>query len=1029
MAKKRIDIFKPDEREFLKLCIRYHIEQYVPELLKREGENSKYLRRRINRVGKIRSIVNKLGSAGDTTLDSGALFMLDGLQRDSGKNAREIFDRINADIVKADYWDGEEFNNISWEKVFLGENTGYALLDFLNLTTETNVTLKPLGYILARKLEQYLFWKTLNRNQLKITGDTIPEERFKEIQCEWDKFKQRRVHWISAEKFEAMDGFAQENIFRCLRAIREKRKIRLGSQCWLPVRIWVQEGGWLYRRSIPYLVARDNIDGSIELLRLDTDDVVLADELMTSETEWIARQDIAKKLSRQWEELCIEGEYFYSKNENRDYIRGKLGSNDDVLEKEKRYDNFPYVMPYTKNYVMGDGKDNETVMYGRRFCAKGVSMNPVEYRMLMRSCGEFALFRAGNSEILDNGWRSAEEWKQQQIDTEFRGSGQNEKKQIQQTDTEACKSRRNKKGRLEDSYGIANNRISFDSVCAVFSCMRLAEQPSNIKRTDKQTEHGNWDINIPAVDTDYWYATADELYWLKCALEKNMELRDLFGLQRVQENIEVELEKRDVFLPFDYCEEKEHEGVPFKEPLCNQDFSIIPQNAFIKDSMKTAFQCVKQGIPVSYQYWSEDSSLIDSLIFPYRFQITKDKKIQLLAYDLKQFKLLDINSFGNNLYQDIRQCSLEDVPKAVRLFLLSCDSANYKTKFSDRTIPSKKLFAAREIEYYYRKFCGDVAGEEPLAYSVKELKEKVSKIREKLYEKGYLGESVFDPIKWNGEEIEICSQMILGDKLWGHKHATMKNWTVDGWLTQYGTLFRSEKNIIDAMTVEIAAEEKKLKKMAADFVEQFQLACRNPELDAEAKQVLKNAFEYYNDYLKKSYTPGMQLWNNEVYHSDRELRHMAQVLKCYLDICQRTYKVTVLESKLKQYIHSEIDMLTEVKNCSALLAVDGEFTPEKMDIIYCIFNEFELEPMVIVCDPNDLYSEDASNFQMVRCIKVKHPSYSFRKLHEGILALQDFLTPLAPKDLKNIIESRIENTKKLYQWKGEYHEPNRNEPV
>lgn len=1001
MPKNKIDIFKPDEREFLKLCIRYHIEQYVPELLQREGENGKDLRLRINRVGKIRSIVNRLGSAGDTILNSGALLMLDGLQRESGEKAREIFDRINADSIQEDHWNGEEFNNISWEQIFRGENTGYALLDFLNLAAETNVALKPLAYILGRKLEQYLFWTTLDRNGLKITEHVIPEEQFEAVQRKWNEFKRRRVHWIAAEKSEAMDGFAQENIYRCLRAIGENRKIRLGGQCWIPVRVWVQEGGWLYRRSIPYLAARGTDDRAIALLRLDTDDVVLADKRMTSEAEWITRQDIATVLSEQWKEICVEGEYFYSEDDNRDYIQGKLGLNDDVLKEERRYDSFPYRMPYTKN--------TESVMCGRPFCAADIRMNPVEYRLLIRSCGEFALFREKNGGLSDHGWNSVEEWKQnQQI-----GIGDQRNSQ-------------NKKGKLEDSYGIADKRISFDSVCAVFSCMRLAQQPVNTKRTDDR----RWDINIPDVSTDYWWAAADELDWLNYALKQNAELCELFGLQVVQKNIEENLKKfrgAGVFLPSVCCENQKHDGVPFKEPLCNQSFSVMPQNTFVQDAMKTALSCVKQEIPVSYQYRGKDDSVIGSLIFPYRFQITKNKKIQLLAYDLKQFKLLDINSFGNNLYQDIRQCSLDDVSQPVRLYLLSCSTANYQAEFADRAIPPKKLLAAREIEYYYRKFCGGAAEEERSAYSVQELKVKLSEIRKELNRNGYLDKSVFDPIIWNGEKIAICSQMILGDKLWGNKRVTMKNWTVDGWLAQYETLFRSKENI-DAMSVVVAAEEKEMKTMVAKFTEQFQRASENLELDVETKQVLEGAFRYYYDYLKTSYTPGTQMWNDEVYHSDRELLHMARVLEQYLNICQRNRGVTVRD--LKTYIYNEIHVLTEVKRCSALLAVEGEFTPEKMDLIYHIFSEFKLEPAVIVCDPNDLYSENAFAFQMVRCIRVEYPSYSFRKLHEGILALQDFLTPLAPKDLKEIIKSRIEKTEELYRWKGEsYCEQIRNEPV
>lgn len=1021
MAKNTLDLFQKDEYDFYQLCVRYNIMQYIPELFQTERKDADQLRKKINRVGKVRSIANKIGTAGDTVLNAGSLLMLDGLKRDTGENGKRIYNQLNQKITEP-YMIGDTFVSQyskfpEYDKIY--KSKGYfslrelqmnldneqSLLSFLNLIVQTDIALKPLGYILARKLEQYIFWKNMDWKELQIEGDTIPEKKFGRIQKQWELFKQQRTRWITAERAESMDGFAQENIFRCLHAIQKQKKIWLRGKNWLPVRVWIQKGGWLYRGSIPYLVARCEEDMAVSLQRLDTADFAVIDKKMTNIPEWISQDEIRKSLFQQFKGICMEGTYFYTKDGKGEYIRGKLGLNDDAIGENESKEGVPDRLPYTSS---------DAEICGRYFCAENEEINPVEYCLLMRSCGEFARFEALVGGPNDSSWKSAEEWKKIQF--------------IQQNDGITSE---DKKRSTEN--GIINSFVSFDSICTAFSCMRLAEQPQNTKsRTEGENK---LELNKPSIDTDVWYITLAEMDWLNCVLQQNKELTKIFDLDSVQKQAEFLLagyrNQRQYFLPSDCCKIERHKGNLRSEAVWNQDFEVIPKNLFYGEYMKLALKCVKEGNPISYQYKAAENISLNSLIFPYQFQITKNKKVQLLAYDLQQFRLLDINSFGNNLYKDIQESALVQVSQATKRYLSICNMLSssgtpllkyakiertictYGNHIPDLSIPPEEILAAREIVYYYQIFCEDNFKIEGDHYKRDILLGMVEKIKTTLEAK--LNDSVFSDIVVGEKKVDICSRMIMGDKLWGHKNKTMKKWSVEGWLEQYSTAIRN----VASMQTKIDEKINIMKAMKEDFCHSYRDACQDLSLDEDARKILEGAFSYYYSYLQ-TYNPENFPWSGEVYHSDQELYHMYLLLKCFLNDQRRNNQnIVVAEKKLKQYIYTEIRALSDTKQCTALLRVEDQFTPEKLDLIYHIFNEFKLEPLAIVCDPDDLYSEDASKFEMVRCIKVTYPSYSFRKLHEGILALQDFIEPLGPKDLKDIIATRLDNTKKLYQDKGE----------
>lgn len=1019
MAKNTLDLFQKDEYDFYQLCVRYNIMQYIPELFQTEGKDADQLRKKINRVGKVQAIANKIGIAGDTTINAGSLLMLNGLQRDFGKEGRSIYMKLNAKILE---WEQvkNKLTNTMQRPASVYKNNGYfswgrdlkitlnneqSLLNFLNLIVQTDIALKPLGYILARKLEQYIFWKNINWEELQIEGDTIPEEKFGRIQKQWERFKQQRTRWITAERAESMDGFAQENIFRCLHAIQKQKKIWLRGKSWLPVRVWIQKGGWLYRGSIPYLAARCEEDMAVSLQRLDTADFAVIDKKMTHIPEWISQDEIRKSLFQQGESICMKGTYFYTKDQKGEYIRGKLGLNDDMVQKEELKEGVPDRLPYTSS---------DTEICGRHFCAENEEINPVEYCLLMRSCGEFARFEALAGGPNDLSWKSTEEWKKLQF--------------VPQSNETASEDRKR-----STENGIINSFVSFDSICTAFSCMRLAEQPQNTKsRTEAEKK---LELNKPSIDTDVWYITLAEMDWLNCVLQKNEELTKMFHLEPVQKRAESLLgdyhEKTKYFLPSKCCERTTHEGNPRSEAVWNQDFEVIPKNSFYGEYMKLALKCVKEGNPISYQYKAEENISIKSLIFPYQFQITKNKKVQLLAYDLQQFRLLDINSFGNNLYKDIQESALAQVSQSTKRYLWICNMLSfsatqllkhaeiertickYGNHIPDLSIPPEEILAAREIVYYYQIFCKEKFKIEGDSYKRNILLGMVEKIKTTLEEK--LDDSVFSDIVVGEKQVDICSRMIMGDKLWGNKNKTMKKWSVEGWLEQYKKIAKKD---IASMQTRIHEKTNIMKAMKEDFCHSYQDACKDRSLDEDARKILEGAFSYYYSYLQ-TYNPENFPWTGEVYHSDQDLYHMYLLLKCFLNVQRRNNQdIGVADDKLKQYIDTEICALSDAKQCTALLRIEDQFTPEKLDLIYHIFNEFKLEPLAIVCDPEDLYSEDASKFEMVRCIKVTYPSYSFRKLHEGILALQDFIEPLGPKDLKDIIATRIDNTKKLYQDKG-----------
>lgn len=427
---------------------------------------------------------------------------------------------------------------------------------------------------------------------------------------------------------------------------------------------------------------------------------------------------------------------------------------------------------------------------------------------------------------------------------------------------------------------------------------------------------------------------------------------------------------------------------------------LSSDNALTNEAMQTAMQCVREHKLLSYQFDEEGKqNWVDCLIYPYRFQITKERKIQLLTYDLKKFKLLTINDFGSSRYDKIEIAELSKLLSPARLFL-RC--AAY-TVPEDNRDNSEKLLAAREIVYYYRLLVGEPE-ENPYTgngYDCGKLRTMLESLRKACEQ--VKEQSVFEKVWVNNKELSVCSRMIMGGNLWGNikQEKEIKNWTIAWWLRQY------EKKL-KGKTIQVARPEK----ISEDiFNSKYEQAKGNLWIQA----MLPDAFQYYQEYIGNTYSSEQYAWNNSVYHSDKELRHMCNILDT---ISNRITEPSVSDDNLIQYIQAEIKNLNDAKQCTALLGICGELSMAKLDLIYHIFNEFDLTTEAVVCDPNDYDSENAADFQIVRCIRVKYPSYAFRKLHEGILALQDFVYPLTPNDLKDIIHRREENMKTIYNRGG-----------
>lgn len=966
MPKIQVNLFSENEYDFYQYRIRYHVEQYIPELFpKKSGDE---LRTHIGNIGKIAGVVKRIGDIG--TLDSsGALIMTAGVKRPDEISKRETQYKSLNDPNRSDEVQG---NTCSLDTI--ADGTEKQLMQFVNFALQTDVPMKPLGYIFLRKLEQYSFWKTWE-------GDEIPPSQFGDVLTAWSAFKQYRVDWISTQRKESLDGFAQENIFRCLKLISQHRTAKIENTEYFPIRIWVDNVGWLYRRKIPYLVARpiNNLD-EFELFRLDQHVFVeKGNKPKNAPVSWVDEQEIQEKLGDS-ENKNISGIYFYHKDL---YIGGKLELDSRDFKNAEGMESPTITFPY---HTLKNGEIFQKV----RFEKNSLSISEVERKLLMRSCGEFIQF----DDAPTNKWDSAKEWEESNPSLPARS------------------------GSLDKVIGLINPKYtSFDAIGALFSCIELATKPINARRSENRYEA--WE----ALDrTALGYMTTDaELDWLYAVLTDNAELASQFGVgdELANKINEILGNMRTVFRPSKYCETQTYESsdIAVEEAIWNQDFHMLSSdNALTKEAMQTAMQCMREHKLLFYKFDEEGKqNWVKCLIYPYRFQITKERKIQLLTYDLKKFKLLTINDFGSSRYEDIKcvapsELSEDKLSEPAKRFLQCAAHAVPE----DNRDNSEKLLAAREIVYYYRLLVGEPE-ENPYTgngYDCGKLRDMLDSLKTEC--ESVKERSVFEKVQVNGKELSVCSRMIMGGNLWEkiRPDRGITNWTIAWWLRQY------EKKL-KGKTIPVARPEKISKDIFNNKYEQA-------EGNSWIQEMLSNAFQYYKEYIGNTYSSEQYAWNNSVYHSDKELRHMCKILDIIADMgwnnLAHRIEPSVSDSNLIEYIQAEINNLNDAKQCTALLGIRGELSMAKLDLIYHIFNEFDLTTEAVVCDPNDYDSEDANKFEIVRCIRVKYPSYAFRKLHEGILALQDFVYPLAPNDLKDIIHRREKNMKTIYNWGGTTNE-------
>ena len=963
MPKIQVNLFSENEYDFYQYRIRYHVEQYIPELFpKKSGDE---LRIHIGNIGKIAGVVKRIGDIG--TLDSsGALIMAAGVKRpDEPLKRKAQYEGLNDPSRSNEVRD----NTCSLDTITDG--TEKQLMQFVNFALQTDVPMKPLGYIFLRKLEQYSFWKTWE-------GDEIPPSQFGDVLTAWSVFKQYRVDWISTQRKESLDGFTQENIFRCLKLIHQGRKAKIRDTEYFPIRIWIDNVGWLYRRKIPYLVARpiNNLD-EFELFRLDQHVFVeKGNKSKNAPVSWVDEQEIQERLGVS-ENKNISGIYFYHKDL---YIGGKLELDSRDFKNAEGMELPTITFPY---HALKNGEIFQKV----KFEKNSLSISEVERKLLMRSCGEFVQF----ADAPTNKWDSAKEWEESNPSLPARS------------------------GSLDKVIGLINPKYtSFDAIGALFSCIELATKPINARRSENRYEE--WG----ALDcTALGYMTTDaELDWLYAVLTDNAELASQFG---VGDELAKKINKilgnmRTVFRPSKYCETQTYESsdIAVEEAIWNQDFHMLSSdNALTKEAMQKAMQCMREHKLLSYRFDEEGKqNWVDCLIYPYRFQITKERKIQLLTYDLKKFKLLTINDFGSSRYDKIEIAELSKLLSPARLFLRCAALAVPE----DNRDNNEKLLAAREIVYYYRLLVGEPE-ENPYTgngYDCGKLRDMLDSLKTEC--ESVKERSVFEKVRVNGKELSVCSRMIMGGNLWGNikQESGITNWTIAWWLRQYEKKLRDE-------TIRVARPEK----ISEDI---FNGKYEQAEENSWIQDMLSHAFPYYQEYIGNTYSSEQYVWNNSVYHSDKELRHMCKILDIISrmgetwDTISHITEPSVSDSHLIKYIQDEIKNLNDAKQCTALLGIRGELSMAKLDLIYHIFNEFDLTTEAVVCDPNDYDSENAADFQIVRCIRVKYPSYAFRKLHEGILALQDFVYPLAPNDLKDIIHRRVENMKTIYNWGGTTNE-------
>lgn len=962
----KFNLFNGNERMFYEYLALYHIDQYIPELFPDNVVKQLQTLRRIR-------LVVKRGVDEESLNSSGALLMMGEFQRPEGKDKKELFDELNESLQ--DSCSDDSF--VAWSSITSDATQRENLLRFLEFVVQTDIPMKPIGYILMQKLQQYIFWERY-RNSRRLSSSTvtwreeipthIAWDDVPKIRANWEKFQLEHAHWISTQKKESLDGFAQENIFRCLKLISQHRTAKIGNTEYSPIRVWIRDAGWIYRKKIPYLVARPTDDSTkFALFRLDQHDFVEKGDAFKklSPEDWVEQQDIREKLGVSGNS-DISGTYFYHGDP---YIFEKLGL--PACANGKNVDQLPIELPY---------QNSQNGILQAEFTKKLQDhpfLSEVERKLFIRSCGEFVRF---GDAPLEKGWKSAEAWEEEHpYDTLFNN------------------------GEVNAEIGLASTIDSLDNICAPISCMYLA--PAS----------GEWNpIHIPQMQTQAWKINDTELDWLHAVLINNAILAEQFGIEGTQIATtqdkwnERKRENVSIFYPSAYCEIQPQGLFNIEEAIWNQDFHILSSNkALTNTAMHTAMRCMKEHKLLFYQLQfdeKDDESWGDCLIYPYRFQITKERKIQLLTYDLKKFKLLTINDFGSSRYREIKcvtpsELSEDKLSEPAKRFLwCAADAAP-----EDNRDNSEKLLAAREIVYYYRLLVEEPE-ENPYTgngYDCGKLR-KMLKSLQKACE-SVKDQSVFKQVQVNNEPFSVCSRMIMGGNLWGNikQESGIKNWTIAWWLRQY------EKKL-KGKTIQVARPER----ISEDI---FNRKYEQAEENSWIQDMLPDAFQYYKEYIGNTYSSEQYAWNNSVYHSDKELRHMCNILDT---ISNRITEPSVSDDDLIQYIQAEIKNLNDAKQCTALLGIRAGLSMAKLDLIYHIFNEFDLTTEAVVCDPNDYDSEDANKFEIVHCIRVKYPSYAFRKLHEGILALQDFVYPLAPNDLKNIIQTREENMKTIYNWGG-----------
>ncbi len=957
----KFNLFNGNERMFYEYLALYHIDQYIPELFPDNVVKQLQALRRIR-------LVVKRGVDEESLNSSGALLMMGEFQRPEGKDKKELFDELNESLQDS----RPDGSLIAWSRITSDATQRENLLQFLDFVVQTDIPMKPIGYILMQKLQQYIFWERYRNsrrssastvtwaeeNPTHIAWDDVPE-----IRADWEKFQLEHAHWISTQKKESLDGFAQENIFRCLKLISQRRTVKIGDKEYFPIRIWIRDAGWIYRKRIPYLVARPTDDfKEFELFRLDQH--VFVEEgtsAYDASADWVSEKDM--KLGKS-EEKEISGTYFYRGDPY--ILRGKLRLHESIDAKEIA---LPIKLPYQSSQKGILQADFTKKLQKHPF------LSEVERKLFIRSCGEFVRF--DDDVPPEKGWKSAEAWeKEHPYDTSFNNS------------------------EVNAEIGLASTTDSLDNICAPISCMYLA--------LSKSPASGEWNpIHIPQMQTQAWKINDAELDWLHAVLINNATLAEQFGIKGTQiETTQNEWNKRkrenvSVFYPSAYCETKKHESLIRPEAIWNRNFHILSSdNALTNEAMQTAMQCMREHKLLFYQFDKEGKqNWVNCLIYPYRFQITKERTIQLLTYDLKKFKLLTINDFGSSRYKEIKCVAPSELSEPAKRFLLC---AAY-TAPEDNRDNSEKLLAAREIVYYYRLLVGEPE-ENPYTgngYDCGKLRKMLESLQEAC--ESVKDQSVFEQVQVNGKELSVCSRMIMGGNLWGNikQESGIKNWTIAWWLRQYEKKLRGT-------TIRVVQPEKISSEI---FGSKYEWAERNLWI----QDMLPHAFRYYKEYIENTYSSEQYAWNNSVYHSDKELRHMCNILDT---ISNRIPEPSVSDDNLIQYIQAEIKNLNDAKQCTALLGICDGLSMAKLDLIYHIFNEFDLTTEAVVCDPNDYDSEDANKFEIVHCIRVKYPSYAFRKLHEGILALQDFVYPLAPNDLKNIIQTREKNMNTIYNRRG-----------